>query len=206
MREIKTSFGRYMAILLIVALGVGFFAGLKVAYEAMLYTGDLYLEQHRLFDYHLLSTLGFDEDTAEEFEQQFSDGGVLAEGSKSVDVLMTHETGTELVIKTIERPEKVGVPEITVGRMPENADECLVDEHGFDEAAVGTKLSISDNNEAGDGDSFKVKEYTIVGLVRSPLYIMHQRGTTSVGDGSIDAYVYLEEDAYDLDYDTDIYV
>ncbi|MDE6625068.1 MAG: ABC transporter permease, partial [Lachnospiraceae bacterium] len=60
--------------------------------------------------------------------------------------------------------------------------------------------------EAGDGDSFKVKEYTIVGLVRSPLYIMHQRGTTSVGDGSIDAYVYLEPDAYDFDYDTDIYV
>lgn len=205
-REIKTSFGRYMAILLIVALGVGFFAGLKVAYEAMLYTGNDYLEEHRLFDYHLLSTFGFDEDTAQKMEQQFSSGDVLAEGSKTVDVLMTDDSGTELVLKTIERPEKVGLPEITVGRLPENAAECLVDEHGFDESAIGKQLTVSDNNEKSDADCFKVKEYTIVGLVRSPLYIMYQRGTTSVGSGSIDAYVYLESGAYDLDYDTDIYV
>ncbi len=59
-REIQGSFGRYMAILLIVALGVGFFSGLKVAHEAMVHTANDYFTDLNLFDYHLLSTLGFE--------------------------------------------------------------------------------------------------------------------------------------------------
>lgn len=203
-REIKESFGRYMAILLIVALGVGFFSGLKVAYSAMLYTADYYLKQQNFYDYHLLSTMGFDED-AENFLES-KDRDVVAEGSKSVDILMTEEDGTKRVIKTIELPEYVNKPELTAGRMPENARECLVDEHAFHEESIGDKLTIAAENEKEDLDKFKETEYTIVGLVRSPLYILYQRGATSIGDGTIDAYVYLETEAYDMDYDTDIYV
>lgn len=193
-----------MAMLLIVALGVGFFAGLKVAYAAMLHTGDYYLEQQKFYDYHLMSTMGFDEDSETELAAEAGDA--LVEGSKSVDILMTQENGTELVIKTIELPRLVNLPELTTGRMPESANECLVDEHGFDESAIGTKISIAEMNETEDAEQFKEKVYTIVGLVRSPLYIIYQRGTTSLGDGTIDAYIYLEPEAFDMDYDTDIYV
>ena len=203
-REIKESFGRYMAILLIVALGVGFFSGLKVAYSAMLYTADTYLKEQNFYDYHLLSTMGFDEDTAEYLEEKAEDA--VAEGSKSVDVLMTEKDGTELVIKTMELPENVNKPELTAGRMPENAKECLVDEHGFGEDAIGSTLTIAEENTEENRDKFKETEYTIVGLVRSPLYTLYQRGTTSIGNGSIDAYIYLEPEAYNIDYDTDIYV
>ena len=38
-REIRSSLGRYIAIMLIVMLGVGFFAGLKVTRDAMVATG-----------------------------------------------------------------------------------------------------------------------------------------------------------------------
>ena len=77
-REIKESLGRYMAILLIVALGVGFFSGLKVAYSAMLYTADTYLKEQNFYDYHLLSTMGFDEDTAEYLEEKAEDAVLTA--------------------------------------------------------------------------------------------------------------------------------
>lgn len=159
-REIKESLGRYMAILLIVALGVGFFSGLKVAYSAMLYTADTYLKEQNFYDYHLLSTMGFDEDTAEYLEEKAEDA--VTEGSKSVDVLMTEKDGTERVIRTIELPEYVNKPELTAGRMPENARECLVDEHGFGEGSIGDTLTIAEENTEEDRDKFKETEYTIV--------------------------------------------
>ncbi|MCM1157795.1 MAG: FtsX-like permease family protein [Bacteroidales bacterium] len=203
-REIKSSFGRYMAILLIVALGVGFFAGLKVAYETMLHTADNYLEDRKFFDFHLLSTLGFDED-AETMLADSAENAVV-EGCKSVDILLEQEDGAELVIKTIERPSQVNVPQLTEGRMPENAGECLADEHLFNENDIGKTLMVASANDREDADKFSGKTYTIVGLVRSPLYILYQRGTTAIGDGTIDGYIYLEAEAFNLDYDTDIYV
>ena len=59
LREIKQSLGRYLAIMAIVALGVGFFAGLKVTTDAMIETGDAFLAEHEMFDYQLMSTMGF---------------------------------------------------------------------------------------------------------------------------------------------------
>ena len=203
-REIRSSLGRYMAILLIIALGVGFFSGLKVAYDAMVYTADCYFTDLNFFDYHLLSTLGFDENTAASLEKE--EGVTAAEGAKSVDILMTREDGTEEVIKTMSLPKKVNVPDLTAGRMPEKSNECLADGHHYRESDIGTKISISDSNEEEEPDRFLVKEYTIVGIVSSPLYTVYTRGNTSIGDGTIDAFLYLPEEAYDMDYDTDIYV
>ena len=45
LREIRKSLGRYLAILAIVALGVGFFCGLRVCRDAMVETGDDYLDR-----------------------------------------------------------------------------------------------------------------------------------------------------------------
>ncbi len=59
-REIKKSLGRYMAILAIVMLGVGFFTGLKATTPAMIATEGAYLEEQDFFDFRLLSTIGFD--------------------------------------------------------------------------------------------------------------------------------------------------
>ncbi len=64
-REIKESLGRFLAILAIVALGVGFFAGLKVTQPAMLKTAQRYFDKTALYDYRLISTVGFSEDEVE---------------------------------------------------------------------------------------------------------------------------------------------
>ena len=64
-REIRGSFGRWIAILAIVALGVGFFSGLKTCKEAFLKTGDTYLDEHVFFDYCLISTLGLEDEDIE---------------------------------------------------------------------------------------------------------------------------------------------
>ena len=67
LREIKGSFGRYMAIFSIIALGVGFFAGLKVTKPIMVKIVDNYMDDHQLFDYRLLCSLGFEAEDVEAF-------------------------------------------------------------------------------------------------------------------------------------------
>ena len=57
--------GRYLAILAIIALGVGFFSGLKVTKPGMVETGNKYLREHNFYDFRLLSSIGFDADAVE---------------------------------------------------------------------------------------------------------------------------------------------
>ena len=63
LREIRHSINRFISILIIIALGVGFFVGVKCASPSMLKTADDYFESHDLMDFKLQSTVGFrDED------------------------------------------------------------------------------------------------------------------------------------------------
>ena len=59
LREIRQSLGRYLAIFAIILLGVGVYGGLKMSQPNMMATGKEYIDDHRLFDFRLLSTLGF---------------------------------------------------------------------------------------------------------------------------------------------------
>ena len=68
LREIKGSFGRWLAILAIVALGVGFFSGLKVCKDAFTETGNRYLDKHQFFDFQLISTLGLEDEDVEKIQ------------------------------------------------------------------------------------------------------------------------------------------
>ena len=119
LRSIRTSLGRYLAILAIVALGVGFFAGLKSSYPAMLSTADRYLREQRFHDFRLLSTLGFTDADAAAFETL--DGVALAEGGYFADAWMERD-GHRLALAVLSLPEKVDLPVLTAGRPCEGGD------------------------------------------------------------------------------------
>ena len=61
-REIKGSFGRFAAILSIIALGVGFFSGVTITTPSMISTIGRYLNEHEFYDYRLVSTIGWDDE------------------------------------------------------------------------------------------------------------------------------------------------
>ena len=202
-REIKNSFGRYLAILAIVAIGVGFFSGLKVSKEAMLSTGDEYLRGVNLFDFQGISTLGFDEDSVEEIK---SNSFVTdAEGSITLDVLFDFKSNKNLVFKTISIPEKINTPVIITGRMPEKDNECIMDAIFGAEDLIGQKLILSKENNEYTLEMLTDEEYTIVGLARSPLYMNYERGTTSIGSGTVSGFIYLNKESFDSDYYTFVY-
>lgn len=200
-RTIRTFFGRYMALLLIVALGAGFFAGVKIATDAMVNTCDQFLTGQSLYDFRLFSTLGF---TGEDVESLAGLPGVgAAEGAVSVDA-MVDCGGEEHPVKLMAVPEKVNLPSLVAGRMPEAARECLADATLFDESDIGTVIRLSGENGQGAVDALNGDHFTIVGLADSPLYIGLDRGTTDIGSGSLYAFLYLPMDSFASEVYTEI--
>lgn len=203
-REIKKSFGRYFAILAIIALGVAFFSGLKITQSVMVHSADVYLKDLQFYDYRLVSTLGFTEENVEALAEK--EDVRAAEGAISAEVLYKDAGENERVIKMHSITEKVNKLKLVAGEMPQSADECVVDSVLFSEDAIGSKLVLSKNNTTDDLDKFAYKEYTITGLVQSPCYIQFERGNTSIGNGRISGFAYILKDGFAVDYDTEIYI
>lgn len=203
-REIKKSFGRYFAILAIVALGVAFFSGLKITQSVMVHSADVYLKDLQFYDYRLVSTLGLTEENVEALAEK--EDVRAAEGAISAEVLYKDAGENERVIKMHSITEKVNKLKLVAGEMPQSADECVVDSALFSEDAIGSKLVLSENNTTDDLDKFAYKEYTITGLVQSPCYIQFERGNTSIGNGRISGFAYILKDGFTVDYDTEIYI
>lgn len=203
-REIRGSFGRYMAILSIVMLGVGLFAGLKATTPAMIETENTYLAEQNFFDFRLLSTVGFVEENVEELAALDEIADV--EGTISVDAICAFEEGNESVYKIHAVPETINRVVVTAGRMPEKADECLLDAAFYGEEMLGAKITVTDSNDEDTLEMFGNRTFTAVGIARSPYYINFERGTTSIGTGRISAFLYVPKEAFDCDYLTEIYV
>ncbi len=202
-REIKGSLGRYMAILAIVMLGVGLFMGLKATTPAMIVTENDYLAEQDFFDFRLLSTVGFDEEAVSEVAALNEIADV--EGAISIDALCAFGEGNESVYKMHTVPDKINRVVLTAGRMPESADECVLDAALYGEDVIGSRITVTDSNEEDTLEMFRERTFTAVGIVRSPYYINFERGTTSIGDGKITAFLYVPKEAFDCDYLTEIY-
>ncbi len=203
LRTIRRSFGRYVAIMAIIALGAATFVGLLSTKGDMIATGQKYMQQHNMFDLRLLNTYGWTQAELTKITQM--EGVETAEGVISVDVLGNHSaTGKDQVYKLYSIPEKINQVYLLGGRMPENANECLMDGRGMTDEILGTTFSISGANTEDTLDTFHETTYTVVGYVNTPLYMDMARGSTSLGNGVVEAFVYLPASVFNLDYFTEI--
>lgn len=203
-REIKQSFGRFMAIFAITALGVSLFSGLKVIQPAMVKTTDNYFREKEFYDYRVLSTLGFEQQDLEKISDQ--EGVRFAEGIVSVDVLCDTESESGKVLKIYSLPENINGIELKEGRLPESSKECVVDALTFPKDCIGQKIFLSRENEEDTLENFIYEEYEIVGTVQSSNYIQFERGNTSLGKGKISGFMYIPMEGFDVDYYTEILV
>ncbi len=200
-RTVRTFFGRFMAILLIVALSAGFFAGLKICTDAMLHTGDEYLQVQRFYDFRLFSTLGFDREAVGRFAKL--DGIEAAEGTYSADALLRFGEQVN-PYKIHALTEEVNLISLETGRMPAFANECLADVDRFSEADIGKSFTLVEENGDAVKDQLREREFTVVGLCNSPLYLGLERGSTSIGSGTVSTFLYVPADAFDGDIFTEI--
>ncbi len=121
LREIRQSLGRYLAIFAIVAMGVGFFAGLRITKSVMVESADRYLKEKQLYDYRLLSTLGFETEDVEALAKKEDVRSV--EGAVAADIVYVDEDGNEAVIKAHSLMEKIKGLEVVAGRLPQTPEE-----------------------------------------------------------------------------------
>lgn len=200
-REIKNSLGRYLAILAIVALGVGFFVGLKITRPVMVNTVNEYIKTHNFFDYQLLSTVGFKEEDVESIRQLPDVERAI--GAYSVDVLYVSGE-SERAVKLHTITPGINDCYLVDGRMPAASDECVVDANHAGVLPLSSEFILSDNNDEDTLDMLKHKSYKVVGYVYNPNYLNAERGTTTLGDGELSGYVYMPETAFDSEYYTEI--
>lgn len=200
-RTIKTFFGRYLALLLIVALSVGFFGGLKITEDAMYRTCEDYLAAQNFYDFRLISTLGFDDSDVERLEE--ISAVEIAEGNKSTE-LIADFCGDSDAYSFISLPESTNLPSVTAGRMPQTSGECLADAAYFDESSIGQVITITDDNDADSKERLSTEEFTIVGLANSPVYLSADRTAASIGNGSIAGFIYIPEEDFLLETYTEI--
>ena len=204
MRQIRSSLTRFLAIAAIVALGVGFFCGLRLTKTAMVHTLDDYAETHQMYDFRLVSTIGFDEPDAEALA---ADARIAAcEGEKSADALASVADGAAKPCRFLSLPEKIDLPGLKCGRLPQTAEECLADGLLYSEKDLGKTVVLTEENDEDTLDSFARREFTIVGIAKSVLYINYERGGTSIGSGTLSSFVYILPEAFALDYETSLYL
>lgn len=204
LRDIKESLGRFITIFIIIALGVGFFTGLRVTKKAMVKTADIYLENHNFYDFRLINTLGYTEEDVN-IAAKF-DGVEYAEGSFFISAIFDAGRFENAVFTVHTLTENLNTLELHSGRLPEREDECIADSFAFGESMLGQKVVLDEENDEDTLDKFKFREFTIVGLASSPLYINFERGQASMGDGQVDAFLYIPYDALDVDYYTEIFI
>jgi len=95
-KEITNTFKRFLSLLLIVLLGVGFFAGIRVTSPDMRNTLDKTFDEYEAMDIQVLSTLGITQKDVEELEK--IEDVEKVEDSYSTDAIV--EIGeTEEVVK-----------------------------------------------------------------------------------------------------------
>ena len=211
LRTFKGSKSRFIAIFAIVALGVGFLAGLLSTTPDMEDSMEEYLDGGNLFDLRVVSTLGLTEDDVAALEQV--DGVAEVQGGKSADLLVEQD-GSELVCRVHALPadpegeDVINRLTLADGRWPENPNECVV-EAGVDTLNrsydIGDTLTLDPDNE-NLSDTMNETTFTVVGVVHDTYYFSFEREPASVGSGAVQVILYVPDAAFATDYYTEAYL
>ena len=202
--EIRRSLGRFMSIFFIVAIGCAFFSGIRASEPDMRYSGDAYFDDKNMMDIEVISTLGLTEDDLHAIEDV--DGVAAVEGSYSVDVLCS-EGDNQIAVHVMSLMPTMNQVQLEAGRLPEAENECAVDVDYLDESSleIGDEITFSSGSDDDITDTLKTDTFTITGAVSSPNYIAFQRGSTTIGNGTVTAFIVVPADSFSLDVYTEIY-
>lgn len=191
--KMRKNIGRFLSLLFIVALGVGFFAGLRETTPDIEATLDNYYDEHNLMDFKIVSTMGLTEDDIASLEELKNIEKVVA--SYSVDTLID---GEAVRIHAIE--EDINNVDLVEGNMPENNNECIADATKY---KIGDTLTISKLSQEG---MLQNTTYKVVGLANSPMYLSRQMGIASIGTGELASFIYIPKENFNSEYYTEVYL
>ncbi len=205
MVEIGRSMNRFLSILFIVALGVAFFAGIRSTRPDMELSADAYYDETNLMDIRIVGTLGLTEDDVEAVRQLPETE--YAEGAYTTDVLC-EGADREKTVRIFSMSRSINQFTLLEGRMPERAGECMMDRGKAYQGqfALGDTVKVYSGTDDALSDTLKYDTFTIVGIGMSSRYLSLERGTTTIGNGSLDTFMAVTPDNFSMEVFTDIYV
>ena len=218
-RSITHSWGRFLAIAIIAALGAGFYAGLRMTGPDMRLAGDEYYDGTSLADVRVVSTIGFDEAQidalrdvegvsavmpAREADAISELDGVqytLCFQSLDVDAAQASTCDDGFTVQSSDG-SYLNRPVLKSGTWPTKSDECLLssDTVWQTDVHIGDKVRLIEGTQDLD-DSFAEREFTVVGFVNSSYYTCSTNvGSTSLGSGRLTSFVFVPDSAFADDY------
>lgn len=225
LRTIHTTLSRFLAIVAIVALGTGFFAGLMMTGPDMRQAMDTYYDDNHVWDIRLISTLGFSNDDIHQFDDvegvracmpnhtvdaiaRMNDTQVAVRVS-SFDTTMAQQFIDEHAYAAKDSSfDFLNRFQLVTGRLPQSPDECLVAAYApHAQLSEGDIVDITSANEDLD-KIFSTRHLRVVGTITSPLYpYTRSFGSTTIGSGSIDQYIFVPTSTFQQDFPyTELYI
>lgn len=209
LRTFKSARSRFVAIFSIVALGVGFLAGLNATPLDMEESMERYLDDGNFYDLRIVSSMGLTDEDVTALEQV--EGIKSVQPAYSADHLV--EAGEDVVVGRLhslppEGEEAINQLTLVEGRLPQNSGECVVeagDDLNDGEYPIGSVLTVSSENEDLD-TKLACTSYTVVGVVHNTNYFSFEREPASVGSGTVELVMYLLPEDFAYETYTEIYV
>lgn len=207
-REIKISLGRFLSILCIVAIGVAFFAGIKASAPDMKNSADTYFDKHNVQDIQVYSTIGLTKKDVAAVKR--------IKGVKSVQPNFSMDTlsqidSTQMVIKVISYgiDQKMNKIRVVEGRMPERENECLIEASSATNKLYGTfhigdTIKLQSGTDEALSKSLKHTKYKIVGTCYNPNYLSYEKGSSNIGSGTVNSFIYIQNTNVLKDYYTEV--
>lgn len=191
--KIKDNYKRFLSLICMAFLGVGFYAGIQSSSPDMLKTLDNFYDENNVYDISIISNVGLTEDDLLKLSK--IKNVELAINIQEKDSYLEIEENN-YVVKLIEYNSQMNNVYIKEGRLPKNNNEVSVD----------NALLENNNLKLGDNITIDGKKYSIVGNVISPLYFSAERPNSNLGSGKVDYYIYVYKDTLDLQAYSNIYI
>lgn len=207
-REIKISLGRFLSILCIVAIGVAFFAGIKASAPDMKNSADTYFDKYNVQDIQVYSTIGLTKKDVAAIKK--IKGVKSVQPSFSMDTLSQIDS-TQMVIKVISYgiDQKMNKIRVVEGRMPERENECLVEASSaanklYGTFHIGDTIKLQSGTDEALSKSLKHTKYKIVGTCYNPNYLSYEKGSSNIGSGTVNSFIYIQNTNVLKDYYTEV--
>lgn len=191
--KIKDNYKRFLSLICMAFLGVGFYVGIQSSSPDMLKTLDNFYDENNVYDISVISNVGLTEDDLLKLSK--IKNVELAINIQEKDSYLEIEENN-YVVKLIEYNSQMNNVYIKDGRLPKNNNEVSVD----------NALLENNNLKLGDNITIDGKKYSIVGNVISPLYFSAERPNSNLGSGKVDYYIYVYNGSLDLEAYSNIYI
>lgn len=121
--KIKDNYKRFLSLLCMALLGVGFYAGIQAASPDMLKTLDTFYDENNVYDIEVVSNFGLTKADIKELSKIKNIEKVVGTYSKDVYLNLNNK---QYVLKLIGLNKKINNIYIEKGRLPSNNNEIVV--------------------------------------------------------------------------------